>query len=101
MPERKAFTLGAKVEWDTQAGGYYRSHVGVIVEIVRPYFYPSPGWAAGVRMYGPFREDGERQPFTMPRDHESYIVEVCLPTEVRLPRYYWPVVSKLRKVRIG
>lgn len=99
---RPSLQLGQEVEWATQAGGNYRSHRGEVVGIVPRGEYPAPEFAGGVRMYGPFDPLGE--PLSFPRDHESYVVEVRYRGrngQQLKPRYYWPVVSKLREVKRG
>jgi hypothetical protein len=94
--DRQNFFLGDLVTWRSQSQGSTKGKSGRIVEVVPPHRYPSDEWASGIRVYGPFRKS-DGKPFSLTRDHESYIVEVSAGERAR-KRYYWPVVSGLRKV---
>lgn len=98
-PNRPVLSMGTRVEWSSTSNGCTRTKTGVVVELVRRGDLPSPAWhERGRAMYGPFRDDGS--PVSMWRDHESYIIEVRRTAKAK-PRYYWPVVSKLREVANG
>jgi Ni/Co efflux regulator RcnB len=72
------------VEWTSQAAGYTRTKVGVVVGLVPVGHLPG-----GDRFPSLYRGAG----VGMPRDHISYVV--------RVPGrgVYWPVAKKLRKVQ--
>lgn len=67
--------VGTQVEWKSQAGGYEKKKVGVIVEVV------PPGESPKSELDGP----------GMARKTESYVVLVGKTN-------YWPIASKLREV---
>lgn len=76
--------LDDSVEWTSQAQGYVRTKIGVVVGIVPVGHLPDRD-----RFPSLYRSSG----VGMPRDHVSYVVKVtgrCV---------YWPVVKKLQKVQ--
>ncbi len=81
--KRSQFVVGNRVTWSSQAGGYVRRKTGYIIENVPPYQSPIQR----------IRGQGK------PRDHESYIVRVDGKTEKAHPKFYWPVVSVLKRAK--
>jgi len=79
-----ALKLGQKVAWwSSSNGSRTKKKVGVIVTVVAPKTAPP----ADIKRAG------------LPRDHESYVVEVFKdPIKQTGRRYYWPRVSVLVKV---
>lgn len=77
------FKFGQKVAWWSSANGSRTKKVGVIVSVVAPKTNPP----ADIKGAG------------LPRDHESYVVEVFKdPIKGTGRRYYWPRVSVLVRV---
>lgn len=85
------FKVGDKVEWESQAGGNYRTKKGEVFDVINGYEAPAPGdYHFHKTMF-----DGDGSP----RGHESYLVEVPGgKTPKAKPRLYWPRVSQLRKI---
>ncbi len=80
------FKLQDEVYWVSQANGFTKRKIGVIVDVIPP--------GISVRK-SKFSNDLDA--VSQPRDHESYVV--CLaarPGSRAKPKYYWPRVSALR-----
>lgn len=73
------FQIGNRVQWSSQAHGSHKTKEGVVVAVV-----PAGQLPDRTRFYKLHRGSG----VGMPRDHESYVVEVG-----RKP--YWPRANKL------
>ena len=76
--------LDDTVEWTSQAAGYTRTKVGVVVGLVPAGHLPDRD-----RFHSLYRSSG----VGMPRDHVSYVVKVTG------RGVYWPIAKKLRKVQ--
>lgn len=74
------FAVGDTVAWTSQAGGYAKTKVGVVVAVVPAGEYPSREDYASL-----YRNAG----VGMPRDHESYVVRV------KGGGVYWPRAKAL------
>ena len=87
--------VGDRVEWSSQAGGYYKKKEGKVILIV-------PG---GVPPHRVMFENIVTAKFvtsaidsrTCVRKEVSYVVEVAAKGSGR-PHLYWPVVSNLKKI---
>lgn len=82
------FKLRSKVAWVSQSAGTWKEKHGVVIRVVPPGQEPTGGFR--------FYSDTHVLPgggFGLPRDHESYLVEVRVGK--RKPKLYWPAVSRL------
>ena len=83
--------VGDKVHWVSQAQGYITRKTGVVYEVVPSDGYPSARAYPGYRVMF--------STATLPRGHESYLVEVQDSKTGRgKPKLYWPMVKGLRRV---
>lgn len=89
-----SFKVGDEVRWSSQAAGFAKEKRGVVVKVV-----PANTWLKEV-----IKPLDARSRYTvrtdfagLPRDHESYLVEVPGPTEKAKKRLYWPRASGLAK----
>lgn len=72
MASTPGFKIGSGVRWKSQAGGYAKEKIGIVVEVVPAKALPKNkggGWGS-------------------PRGHESYVVKVG-------SKLYWPIVKNL------
>jgi hypothetical protein len=76
-----SFVLSDQVTWTSQSQGYQKTKAGEIVEVVAPGAYPDR-----TRFIALYRGSG----VGMPRDHESYVVQVGR-------QFYWPRANQLRR----
>lgn len=86
-------TIGDKVQWTSQAGGYETTKTGEVV-----FAIPS---GHRVRYYAnQLPRDWDYSPLdgTTLRSHESFLVLVRPQKGKAKPRLYWPRVSGLKKV---
>lgn len=84
MPASKAFKVGDKVTWTSQAQGSWTTKVGTVVAVVLAGNYPPK--VAPPTNYG------------HPRDHTSYVAHVPTKTGKGAGKHYWPKVENLKKV---
>lgn len=73
--------IGSLVAWESQSAGYVKEKEGKVVQIVKAGNDPNPGL---LRVLG--------AGFGMPRNHESYLVQVGNVA-------YWPLVKNLRVIK--
>jgi len=90
------FKVGDLVHWESQAAGSCTRKDGKIYEIIPNRKLPRQ------RGYGSYDGGYPNHKImfdsVMPRNHESYLVEVPGgKTEKAMPRLYWPYASKLVK----
>lgn len=88
-----SFTTGDRVCWESQAGGAWKKKIGIIVAVVQPHAYPKDCVPMPRKFYNTAAMDGGG----LPRDHESYLVEVNESKTGRgKPKLFWPRVFALR-----
>jgi hypothetical protein len=80
---KKMFTVGTQVRWTSQAGGYRKTKVGIIVDVIPAFDYLTD--------YLPDEILEQLGRGHLPRTHESYIVRVG-------NKYYWPRVKNLEVI---
>lgn len=83
--EYPTFKVGDLVEWDSQAGGFWKSKKGRVVEIVPPGEVPKNPLVRGPGLGG--------------RPYESYVIEVPGKTVKAKVQAYWPVLNRARKAK--
>jgi hypothetical protein len=79
--KRDKFAVSDLVAWSSQAAGSWKEKRGEVVKVV-------PAGAKVPEGYGVYGA----------RDHESYVVRVPSKSGRGRGTYYWPVVSKLKKI---
>lgn len=80
------FKLGDEVSWSSQAGGFEKVKIGVVVDVIS---------AGESILKSKFRRELDAS--TLPRKEESYVVCVgAKPGSRAKPKYYWPRVSELK-----
>lgn len=88
MSSNHNFTAGDTVAWTSQSGGYTRTKVGIVEEVV-----PAKGLPSRDRFPQLYRNAG----VGLPRDHVSFVVRVPGKTAKAAGTLYWPRVSGLIK----
>lgn len=86
------FKVGSKVKWQSSAAGSWTEKQGIVVAII-------PATADVRREIDTRVKAGTHRSnygFGMPRDHESYLVEVRQSMKGKAI-LYWPVVSRLQR----
>ena len=82
-PAKKAFKIGDRVEWSSQAGDFWSIKIGTVVEVVNENFrpnrerFPDLYKNAGCGMY---------------RNYKSYVIKI----NGKGNKHYWPIASKLK-----
>jgi hypothetical protein len=76
------FRVGDSVSWRSQAGGYWKEKVGVVVFVVPAGVPPHHVLRSSDDFHGDFALGG--------RDHETYLVQIG-----KSKNLYWPRVSAL------
>lgn len=87
------FKVGDKVRWTSQSQGYVREKRGKVVAAIQAHEHPMETAAQ-------LAETGFNDAwiaYSLPRNHESYLVAVPTKSGRGKPRLYWPLVSLLRK----
>lgn len=88
MSEKK-FKVGSKVAWVSQSAGTSKEKHGEVINVI------PAGEKPGAQLYLSRLQSYSRPGggFGLPRDHESYLVEVR--EGKRKPKLYWPRVAAL------
>ena len=79
--------IGDEVTWGSQAGGYTKEKMGIIVAIV-------PAGVGVVDAYPEIRTGGSAWGGGISRNHQSYVVKVG-------KKLYWPLVNHLQRTNRG
>lgn len=88
--------VGDRVRWTSQSQGYRREKRGEVVAVVPPGVHPCVAWnrfEAGEFRISPLFSSAS---YSLPRNHESYLIAVPTKTGRGKARLYWPVVSLLQ-----
>jgi hypothetical protein len=95
VAKREVFQVGDVVEWTSQSSGYTRTKWGVVARAIDKAKNPTSAVLFLVQSFKAVSEYG----YGSSRDHESYIVLTPGKTIYSGPGLYWPIVSKLRKLK--
>lgn len=84
------FKVGDLIEWTSQAGGYNRTKIGIVIKALPIGLAPDDfGGFGGNNLLWKIHRPGKG------RNHESYII--ALPHPDKPTEFFWPKVGQLTK----